>query len=44
MKAASVKELKIALKECSPNDLIEHCLSLAKFKVECKEFPQLLLH
>jgi len=37
MKAASVKELKIALKECSPNELVEHCLSLAKFKVECKE-------
>lgn len=37
MKAASVKELKIALKECSPSELVEHCLSLAKFKVECKE-------
>lgn len=37
MKAASVKELKVALKECSPNELLEHCLSLAKFKVECKE-------
>jgi len=31
MKAASVKELKIALKECSTNELVDHCLSLAKF-------------
>jgi len=43
MKAASVKELKIALKECPPAQLVEHCLSLAKFKVECKELLTYLL-
>ncbi len=43
MKAASVKELKTALKECPPKQLIELCLSLAKFKVECKELLTYLL-
>ena len=43
MKAASVKELKTALKECPPAQLIELCLSLAKFKVECKELLTYLL-
>jgi len=43
MKAASVKDLKTALKECSSAQLVEHCLSLAKFKVECKELLTYLL-
>jgi len=43
MKAASVKELKIALKECSHAQLVEHCLSLVKFKLECKELLTYLL-
>lgn len=43
MKAASIKELKAALNECSPKKLVEHCLSLAKFKVECKELLTYLL-
>lgn len=43
MKAASVKQLKTALKECPTNELVEHCLSLAKFKVECKELLTYLL-
>jgi len=43
MKAATVNELKMALKQCSATELVDHCLSLAKFKVECKELLTYLL-
>jgi len=43
MKAASVKELKTALNGCPPEELMEICLRLAKFKIENKELLTYLL-
>ena len=43
MKAASVKELKTALTQCSPNQLVDICLRLARFKKENKELLTYLL-
>jgi hypothetical protein len=37
MKAATIHELKRELKNCSQNELLEHCLRLSKFKKENKE-------
>lgn len=37
MKAASIKELKLALKNRSQEELVELCLILGKFKKESKE-------
>jgi peptide subunit release factor 1 (eRF1) len=44
MKAASVKELKEELKNCSQAELLELCLSLSKFKKENKELLTYLLY
>lgn len=44
MKAASVKELKEELKNCSQSELLELCLSLSKFKKENKELLTYLLY
>ncbi len=43
MKAVTVKELKNALQEQSPQELIELCLQLAKFKKDSKELLTYLL-
>ena len=43
MKAASVKELKLALSERSHKELLEICLRLSKFKKENKELLTYLL-
>jgi len=43
MKAVSVKELKQELKHKSPNELLELCLRLSKFKKENKELLTYLL-
>ena len=43
MKAASVKELKQELNNCSQQELIELCLRLSKFKKENKELLTYLL-
>ncbi|MDA9563345.1 hypothetical protein N9R81_01570 [Flavobacteriales bacterium] len=37
MKAATIHELKRELKNCSQNELLEHCLRLSKFKKDNKE-------
>lgn len=44
MKAASVKELKDALKEKSEKELMELCLQLSRFKKENKELLTYLLY
>ncbi len=44
MKAASVRELKIALQEQSSTQLVELCLQLAKFKKDNKEFLTYLVY
>ena len=44
MKAASVKELKEELKNCSQSELLELCLSLSKFKKENKELLNYLIY
>ncbi|PIB36971.1 hypothetical protein BFP72_16950 [Reichenbachiella sp. 5M10] len=44
MKAASVKELKDALKEKSEMELMELCLQLSRFKKENKELLTYLLY
>lgn len=43
MKTATVRELKLELKEQSKEDLLELCLSLSKFKKENKELLTYLL-
>jgi len=43
MKAATVKQIKDELKECSPTKLMEICLTLSKFKKENKELLTYLL-
>ncbi|MBK5193901.1 MAG: hypothetical protein JJE07_11955 [Flavobacteriaceae bacterium] len=43
MKAASVKELKQELNNCSQQELLELCLRLSKFKKENKELLTYLL-
>jgi hypothetical protein len=43
MKAASVKELKDELHNCSQHELLELCLRLSKFKKENKELLTYLL-
>lgn len=43
MKAASVKELKQELSNCSQQELLELCLRLSKFKKENKELLTYLL-
>lgn len=43
MKTASVKEIKTALENSSPNNLLEICLRLAKFKKDNKELLTYLL-
>ena len=43
MKAATVKELKNELRECSPQELLQICLRLSKFKKENKELLTYLL-
>jgi len=37
MKAVSVKQLKVALNNCSHSEVVDLCLSLSKFKKENKE-------
>ena len=44
MKAATVKELRDKLKDCSPKELMEICLRLSKFKKENKELLTYLLY
>ncbi len=43
MKAASLKELKTELLDCSRDDLLKVCLELAKFKKENKELLTYML-
>ncbi|HMJ47554.1 MAG TPA: hypothetical protein VK498_09500 [Ferruginibacter sp.] len=43
MKSASVKEIKSGLENCPPNELLDLCLRLAKFKKENKELLTYLL-
>src|SRR4030095_1190625 len=43
MKSASIAEIKQQLKELPPSKLIEHCLQLARFKKDNKEFLTYLL-
>lgn len=43
MKAAGVKELKKELGQCTPQELLEICLRLSKFKKENKELLTYLL-
>ena len=43
MKAASVKELKSALENIPPNQLLDICLRLVKFKKENKELATYIL-
>lgn len=43
MKTASVKELRLALAERSPKELLEICLRLSRFKKENKELLTYLL-
>jgi hypothetical protein len=43
MKAVSVKQLKIALNNCSQSEMVELCLNLSKFKKENKELLTYLL-
>jgi len=44
MKAASVSELKKDLSNCSPQELLDLCLRLSKFKKENKELLTYLLY
>ena len=43
MKSASIAEIKQQLKELPPAQLVEHCLQLARFKKDNKEFLTYLL-
>lgn len=43
MKTASIKEIKTALEEVAPVNLLNYCLRLAKFKKENKELLTYLL-
>jgi hypothetical protein len=43
MKAATIKQIKDELKESSPEQLLEYCLRLARFKKENKELLTYLL-
>ena len=43
MKAASVSEIKAALKESSPAEVTELCLRLVRYKKENKELLSFLL-
>ena len=44
MKAATISEIKKELNERSPKELVEYCLTLAKFKKESKELLTYLLY
>lgn len=44
MKAATVRELRRELENCSPKELIDICLRLSKFKKENKELLTYLLY
>ncbi len=44
MKAASISEIKRELKDRTPEELVELCLRLAKFKKESKELLTYLLY
>ncbi len=44
MKAATVKELKVELSNCSPDELLQICLRLSKFKKENKELLTYILY
>lgn len=44
MKTATIKEIKIELSSRSPNELLEICLRLSKFKKENKELLTYLLY
>jgi len=44
MKAASVKQLKDELSNCTREELLEYCLRLSKFKKENKELLTYLLY
>lgn len=43
MKAASITEIKKELKTLSHQELMDHCLRMAKFKKDCKELLTYLL-
>jgi len=43
MKAATLKEIKLELKECSQEELLDYCLRLSRFKKENKELLTYLL-
>ena len=43
MKSASIAEIKQQLKDIPPSKLVEHCLQLARFKKDNKEFLTFLL-
>ena len=43
MQTATVKQLKEELKHCSPDQLLEYCLVLSKFKKENKELLTYLI-
>lgn len=43
MKAAGIKELKTALEQRSPQELVQFCLHLARFKKDAKEYLSYLL-
>jgi hypothetical protein len=43
MKAASISEIKTALKQAGPDEVINFCLRLARFKKENKELLSFLL-
>ena len=44
MKAATISEIKKELNERSPKELVEYCLTLAKFKKESKELLTYLIY
>jgi hypothetical protein len=43
MKSASIAEIKQQLKELPPSKIVDHCLQLARFKKDNKEFLTYLL-
>jgi len=44
MKAATISEIKKELNQRSPKELVEYCLTLAKFKKESKELLTYLIY
>lgn len=44
MKAATISEIKRELNERSPKELVEYCLTMAKFKKESKELLTYLIY